>query len=202
MNVYGLTGGPGCGKSAVSAYLREKASWHIYDADEVCHDLYSSPSSALAASIAGTWGNAVLSADGTVDRKALASAVFGKPDELEKLNALVHPTIRGEIRRRIADDAARSGENAVGILDAALLFETNWDEGLSGTIAVWTQPSVQWARLRGRSWSEDECRKRIAAQLGADEKLRRADFGIINTGSLPFLYLQCDLLIQKLQNER
>ena len=202
MNVYGLTGGPGCGKSAVSAYLREKASWRIYDADAVCHDLYSRSSSDLTASIAGIWGNAVLSADGTVNRKALASAVFGKPDELEKLNALVHPAIRGEIRRRIADDAAQSAEDSIGILDAALLFETNWDEGLSGTIAVWTSPSVQWARLRGRSWSEDECRRRIAAQLGADEKLRRADFGVINTGSFSFLYSQCDMLIQKLQNER
>lgn len=197
MNVYGLTGGPGCGKSVVSAYLQKKASWRIYDADAVCHELYRDPASHLTETIAGTWGKTVLSADGTVNRAALAAAVFGKPSELAKLNALVHPAIRGEIRRRIAEDSAQ-GE-AVGILDAALLFETNWDDGLAGTIAVWTSAAMQWARMRARSWSEDECRARIAAQLGADEKLRRADFGLINTGSLPFLYLQCDTLIQNLE---
>ncbi len=196
MKIFGLTGGPGCGKSTVSAYLSKSAFWRVYDADAVCHELYADPESGLVNAIRSRWGGKTIAADGSVNRKVLAGLVMGHAEELNALNQIAHPAITAEIRRRIRED---EGRFPAALLDAALLFEAGWDSLTDADITVWTDRNTQMARLRTRGWSDAECRMRMDAQISADEKLARADFGILNYGSLEFLYEQCDILTNNLQ---
>ena len=193
MNVYGLTGGPGCGKSTVSRYFREKHGWLICDADAVCHELYSDPGSECIRTLASLFGKDILAPDGTVDRKVLTEKISCGDEKRHLLNRTVHPVIGREVERRIE---AMKQKDAPGILlDAPLLYEAEWEQRTDAVIAVWSSPDVQMKRLLERGWSRQQAEYRIRAQISADEKLARADYGIINDGPLDFLYRQCDKLI-------
>ena len=198
MKILALTGGPGCGKSTASAYFQSHG-WHVIDADAVCHDLYRSPCRELKDRLIARWGKDVIAADGSVNRPALAKAVFSGEEEngVSDLNAIVHPAIHGEIRARIQ---ALPPDSTV-LLDAALLYETGWDSlATDGVIAIWTDEEQQKKRLQERGWDEQQISGRIAAQISADEKLARAEYGLINTASVDDLHEQCALLIETIEH--
>ena len=198
MNIFGLTGGPGCGKSTVSRFFSETQRWRVVDADAVCHELYENVPADLAAGLRENFGDAVLTADNAVDRKALAACVLSDPEQLRKLNEWVHPFIFREVRARLERILSEKDCTVPGILlDAPLLFETGMESLTpSGVIAVWTDPATQRERLLSRGWSEADLNARIAGQLSASEKLARADYGLISRGDFSFLYGQCRKLMQ------
>ena len=198
MNVFGLTGGPGCGKSTVSKYFSETGKWRIVDADAVCHELYVNVPADLARELRENFGDAVVTSGGSVDRKALGACVFASPERLRRLNQLVHPFIFREVQSRLDRIASAAGDGVSGVLlDAPLLFETGMESLTpAGVIAVWADPAVQRERLLARGWSESDLSARIAGQLSASEKLDRADYGLISRGDFSFLYGQCKTLMQ------
>ena len=93
MKLIGLTGGPGCGKSAVLKIFETFASWRVFDADRICHEIYAEKNSAVAELIAARWGRDLIGADGTPDRVKIAQKVFGCENERAWLNSLMHPEI-------------------------------------------------------------------------------------------------------------
>ena len=198
MNVFGLTGGPGCGKSTVSKFFSETGKWRIVDADAVCHELYVNVPADLARELRENFGDAVVTSGGSVDRKALGACVFASPERLRRLNQLVHPFIFREVQSRLDRIASAAGDDVSGVLlDAPLLFETGMESLTpAGVIAVWADPAVQRERLLARGWSESDLSARIAGQLSASEKLDRADYGLISRGDFSFLYGQCKTLMQ------
>jgi len=198
LNVFGLTGGPGCGKSTVSKYFSETGKWRIVDADAVCHELYVNVPADLARELRENFGDAVVTSGGSVDRKALGACVFASPERLRRLNQLVHPFIFREVQSRLDRIASAAGDGVSGVLlDAPLLFETGMESLTpAGVIAVWADPAVQRERLLARGWSESDLSARIAGQLSASEKLDRADYGLISRGDFSFLYGQCKTLMQ------
>jgi len=198
LNVFGLTGGPGCGKSTVSRFFAETQRWRVVDADAVCHDLYADVPPDLAEGLRKNFGKAVLTAENAVDRKALAACVLASPDRLRTLNEWVHPFIFREVRARLDRILSEHGRDIPGVLlDAPLLFETGMESLTpAGVIAVWTDPATQRERLLARGWSEADLTARIAGQLSASEKLARADYGLISRGDFSFLYGQCRKLMQ------
>ena len=194
LKLIGLTGGPGCGKSAVLKIFASFASWRVFDADEICHDLYAEKNSFLAERIAARWGRDFLRADGTPDRSKIAGMVFDSKEELAWLNSLVHP----EIMRRVecGIDACACTDHVM--IDVPLLFETGWNRFTDSVVAVWSSPEIQMTRLLARGWTREHAEARIAAQLPASEKLERADYGIINNASPAVLEAQCVELEKKL----
>ena len=203
MKIFGLTGGPGCGKSTVSRFFSETLRWRIVDADAVCHELYANVPADLARGLRKNFGDAVLTADNAVDRKTLAACVFASPERLRTLNDWVHPFIFREVRSRL-DRILSEHENDISgvLLDAPLLFETGMESlTTGGVIAVWTDPATQRERLLARGWSEADLTARIAGQLSASEKLARADYGLISRGDFSFLYGQCRKLMNFLTSQ-
>src|SRR5690348_11047831 len=99
--VIGITGPIAAGKSTVDAMLRDLGAGPIVDADTVVHDLYAS-SRPLQEAIAVAFGPAVRRPDGTIDRQELGARVFGDPAALRRLENLVHPATRAEVRARLA----------------------------------------------------------------------------------------------------
>ena len=195
MKLIGLTGGPGCGKSAVLKIFASFASWRVFDADEICHELYAEKNSPFAERIAARWGRDFLLKDGTPDRAKIAGMVFGRKEELAWLNSLVHPEIMRRVERGI--DACGCTDHVM--LDAPLLFEAGWNRFADSVVAVWSSPEVQMERLLARGWTREHAGARIAAQMSASEKLERADYGIINNASPAVLETQCAELEKKLK---
>ena len=183
MLLVGLTGGIGAGKSTVSAMLAEHGAV-VVDADQVARDLQA-PGSPLLERMAERFGRHVLRADGSLDRAAVASIVFGESDDaraaLADLNAITHPAIQAEIRARI--DAHRDTDSIV-VLDHPLLGEHPRDD-LAATIVVDVPLEVAVERLvSARGMDAADARNRIASQITREERLANATHVIDNSGDV------------------
>lgn len=183
MLLVGLTGGIGAGKSTVSAMLAEHGAV-VVDADQVARDLQA-PGSPLLDRMAERFGQHVLRDDGSLDRAAVASIVFGESDAaraaLADLNAITHPAIQAEIRSRI--EAHRDTESIV-VLDHPLLGEHPRDD-LAATIVVDVPVEIAVERLvASRGMDAADARNRIASQITREERLATATHVIDNSGDV------------------
>lgn len=183
----GLTGGMGCGKSTVLNIFRSLGC-DTMDADNICHELYENDSLVIS-QIMDRWGPSLLDKNNKLDRKKIAKIVFKDKKELEWLNSLLHILVLKKAKEYIAD------KKNMTIFDVPLLFEADWQYHFDVTIAVWTTRELQSKRLKGKGWTEQEISSRIKFQMSADEKLERADFGIINIGSMELLIKQCKCIL-------
>jgi len=187
MILVGLTGGIGSGKSTVSAALAARGAV-VVDADAIVHELQA-PGRPVLAAMVERFGEGILFADGSLDRKAVAAIVFNDADALKALGEIVHPKVQEEIFRRVAE---QDGTDNVVVLDIPLLAESGW-EGLIGTIVVDLDPEVAVRRLvEFRSFDEADARARISKQASREERLEKAAFVVDNSGTLADLEPQLD----------
>ena len=191
MTTIGLTGGIASGKSTVAQWLRELGA-KVVDADQLGHRAYA-PGTPGFAKMVDAFGEEVLAADGTVDRRRLGGRVFGNPAELKKLTDIVWPEISRLADAEIAAQRA-ANPNAVVVLEAAVLVEAGWEHGLDEIWVVVVAPdcAVERAVARG-GLSADEARARIAAQTTNAERRRLADVVLDNSDSLAHLHAQVDV---------
>ncbi|WP_176013312.1 dephospho-CoA kinase [Victivallis sp. Marseille-Q1083] len=185
----GLTGGIGCGKSTVLQIFAEHG-YHAYSADSICHEAYLE--TAIVDALLERWGKRILGEDGRPERRRIAGIVFEESVELEFLTGLLHPYLKQRLAELLA---AEQQGGYPAIFEVPLLFEVGWEAMFDCTVAVWSTPAVRYARLAERGWSPDETARREQAQLSADDKLEKADIGIINNGTRDELLRQCRLLI-------
>ncbi len=184
MRLVGLTGGIGSGKSSVSSRLAARGA-RIVDADAIVKSLQE-PGRPVFEAMVERWGEAIVATDDagnrSLDRAAVAGIVFGAPDELKALNALVHPAVRAEMRRQM-DDAAPSDD--IVILDIPLLAESRRDHQASAVIVVDCPVEVAIERLvEFRGFDRADAEARVAAQATRDERRALADFVIDNGGGV------------------
>ena len=175
-HVLGLTGPIACGKTTVGDMLLDLGAAVRIDADTVVHDLMR-PGTETTACIAERFGD-VIDARGAVDRAALGRAVFADRAALRDLEAITHPEVRREIRRRLDEYA-----HGVVIVDAVKLLQS---ELLPLCDAVWVvacDADVELERLMHRnSLGEEDASRRIAAAPNFEHP--RVDVRIENSGSL------------------
>ncbi len=183
MVIIGLTGGIACGKSTVSDWLRERYGARILDTDAMAWEL-AEPGKALWQLYVDRYGRArVLNDDGTLNRRAVGAIVFADAREKEWMDAATHPLIREETLRRLDDCRAQKAPAAV--LDVPLFFEAGWENMADEAWVVYVRPEIQLARLMARNgFSEEEARARIASQMAPEERNRRADVVIDNSGTV------------------
>ena len=183
----GLTGGIGSGKSTVSAMLAERGAV-IIDADVIAREVVE-PGQPAYAAVVERFGPGVVAADGTLDRPAIAAIVFDDRDALKDLEAITHPAVGA---RMVELMQAQAATDNVVILDVPLLVEKGTYE-TAGTIVVDVDPDIAVRRLvEQRGMSEDDARRRMAAQVSREERLAKADFVIENGGTLEALRAQVD----------
>ena len=179
---FGLTGGIASGKTSVAAMLRELGAY-IVDADKIGHEMLLSTSPAFPELVAA-FGRGILDSTGRVDRSKLGPLVFAEPAKLQQLNRIVHPRIIERIGWLTAEQHNKNPE-AVVVVDAALIYETGIPGRFLKTIVAWCRPEQQVERLIAKTGlSREEAENRIASQMPAEEKRRRADFVIDCSGSL------------------
>lgn len=173
----GLTGGIGSGKSTVSAGLAERGAV-VIDADAVVKELQA-PGQPVLAAMVERFGPGIVSADGSLDRQAVADVVFTDADALADLNAIVHPAVGAEIMHCLE---AEEGTDHVVVLDVPLLVENEAFE-VAAVVVVDTDPEIAVQRLVAhRGFSEDDARARISRQASREQRLARADFVVPNDG--------------------
>ncbi|MBV8397243.1 MAG: dephospho-CoA kinase [Acetobacteraceae bacterium] len=176
MKVIGLTGGIGMGKSTVAAAFRN-ARIPVFDADAVVHKLQGPGGRAVRAISAAFPGTV---RDGKVDRALLREAVLGRPHELRRLEAIIHPMVRREEHAFLA--RARRAGCRVALLDIPLLLETGGDKRVDLVLVVSAPRDVQIYRVQlRRKMSRPEIEAIIAAQMPDRIKRSRADV-VVQTG--------------------
>jgi dephospho-CoA kinase len=172
MIVLGLTGSIGMGKSTAAGVLR-RIGVPLYDADAEIHKMLGRGGSAVAAVEAAF--PRVRTAGDAIDRRLLGARVFGKPDELRRLEAILHPMVRAVERGWVARQRARRAKLVV--LDIPLLFETDGIDRVDGVIVVSSPLRVQRERvLRRPGMTADRFAAILATQYPDREKRHRADF--------------------------
>lgn len=178
-----LTGGIGSGKSTVAAFIRE-AGHTVLSADDIARDLTNNHAE-VKASINAAFGTMYLP-DGTLDRVKMAALVFGTSPEhaenLARVNSIVHPFVWQEVARRAKAQFDTSDRFVFN--ESALVFETGADKFYDLVLVVDAPEDIRVIRLaEGRGISQTEARRRIRAQMAADEKKARAGYVIHNHGS-------------------
>jgi len=176
MRIIGLTGSIGMGKSTTAAMFRE-AGIPVYDADAAVHDLYDEGGAAV-----GPVGEAFpgVVKDGRVDREALRQRVLGQPEELKRLNAIVHPLV-GRDRVGFFKAAEDAGADMV-VLDIPLLYETGGDASVEAVVVVSAPPEMQRERVLARPGMTPERLDAILAQQLADAEKRARAHYVVDTG--------------------
>ena len=180
LRVAGLTGGIASGKSTVAGWF---ASWGAYvvDADQVARDIVDPGAPAFDA-VVERFGAAILTEEGAIDRMELGRIVFDSDADRQALEAILHPIIREESQRRFTDHA---GKAPLGIYEASLLVETGAFKDFDCLIVAACKPETQVARLMERDGlTEEDARKRLAAQFPLEEKVELADHVIDTDGTL------------------
>src|SRR3954468_23759584 len=169
MNILGLTGSIGMGKST-AAKLFAEAGVPVYDADATVHMLYEGEAvPAIEAAFPGT------TADGKVDRARLSARVVHDPAAIKQLEQIVDPML-GASRQKFLHDAEQSGV-PVAVVDVPLLFETGGEKRVDAVVVVTTTPEIQRERILARAnMSQEMLDTLLARQLPDAEKRKRADF--------------------------
>lgn len=181
MTTLGVTGGIGSGKTTVCGFLEEQGA-RVFYADIEAKRLMREDADVRAA-IVEEFGDAAYDADGTLDRDYLADRVFGDAEQLERLNAIVHPHVFEAFEA--AKERAADEEVPLLVHEAALLFEAGGDAHVDTTAAVVapTADRIEWVSERDNVTPE-QVRARMQHQLPQDELRERADYVIENDGSL------------------
>ena len=192
----GLTGGIASGKSAVAGMLRE-LGFPVLDADALAHRLME-PGQPAHDEVLREFGAEIAGADGRIDRAKLAAVVFADREKLERLNGIVHPRVLEEMQRQFAEGETRNTLGAA-FVEAALIIEAGYHKLLDGVVVTWCKPEQQLARLLARGFSAEEARRRIAAQMPVEEKLRYATERIDCSGTLEETRKQVAALAAKLR---
>lgn len=183
MRVIGIVGGIASGKSTVAVELAALGAV-VLDADQAAHQAISRPE--VKQNLVERWGKSILDESGETDRGAIAERVFSHSDtnnqELEYLENLLHPLIRLQFERNLADLSERGAKAAA--IDAPLLLEAGWEDLCDFLVFVESSEENRSERVGPRNWSQSEISRREAAQMPIDEKRRRATHVVRNLGSL------------------
>jgi dephospho-CoA kinase len=193
--VVGLTGGIGSGKSAALERFRELGAV-VIDSDDVAREVVAPGTDGLAAVLA-RFGPAVVRVDGTLDRPMLASIVFSDAAARADLEAITHPLVRAEVRRRVS--AASSDSIVVNAVP--LLVETKIAGEYDRVVVVEAPVEQRVLRLaRSRGMGREEALARMAAQASDDERRAVAWRVIVNDGSLEDLRSAVDNVWAELES--
>lgn len=191
--IVGITGNIASGKSSVSDYLIEKG-YVVIDADQITNTLYNDNKD-FKLFIKNTFGDSVID-NGIVNRKKISSLVFNDYKLLDKLSVFSFKIIRDILISKISQL-----NNEIIFVDAAVLFEANWQDIFDEIILITTSKQLQIERLMNRNhYTKEESLLRINSQIDQGEKIKRCTYVINNESELLSLYKEIESAIKEIVN--
>lgn len=192
----GLTGSIAVGKSFVVGVLAELGC-RVIDADQTARDVVAPGTPGLDA-LTEAFGSDILKDDGSLDRTRLGAVVFGEEAKRLQLNSILHPLIIAAQDRLIRQWEGET-PGGIAVVDAALMIESGGYRRFDKVIVVHCRPELQLERLISRDgFAPDEARRRIAAQMPQEEKMKHADFLVDTSAGFESARRQTELVFQKL----
>jgi dephospho-CoA kinase len=190
----GLTGSIGMGKSTTAGMFADMGI-PVHDADRTVHRLYSGRAVPLVQeAFPGTVVN------GVVDRERLSAAVIGKPEQIARLEALIHPLVREEEERFLAEN--RAAGTPIVVLDIPLLFETGAQDRVDRIVVVTADSEIQRERVLTRpGMTAERFNAILARQVPDEEKRKRADYIVDTSRGLDFARARVAAIVDELRKE-
>ena len=176
----GLTGGLACGKTLVGQELA-RLGCLLIQADDLGHAVLEPGGEAYDGAVR-EFGAGILDEGGRIDRRRLAAEVFGQPERLAALNALVHPPVVRREEEAIAAFAARD-PRGIAVVEAAILIETGSYRRFDRIVLVVCTEEQQIERAVGRGTTRAEVALRLSRQMPLAEKKKYADYVIDSSGA-------------------
>jgi dephospho-CoA kinase len=198
----GLTGGFACGKTTVAQLMAQRGA-HVALADEIAHQLMR-PGEPVYYDVVRHFGPDVVGIDGGIDRKKLAEVAFGS-GRIKELNEIVHPAVIA-YQDAWMDKLAAEYPAGIAVVEAALMLEAGVAKRFDKLVVVTCTLVQKIERFARRTHldpakAEAEVKRRMAAQLPDDEKVRVADYVIDNSGALDELEMKVDVMMSELQRD-
>ena len=176
MRVIGLTGGIGSGKSTAAKLLAELGA-EVIDADKVGHEVLETDN-LIQGQVVAAFGQSILNADGSIDRRKLGKMVFKDHATLSHLNRIMHPRIYRLIKTRL--EQHRNHGTKIIVLEAPLLIEAGWTTMVDQVWVITADREIILARLEKAGMPREEALARMNSQMPDSERLKRADAAINN----------------------
>jgi dephospho-CoA kinase len=174
----GLSGGIGSGKSTVAKILTDLGAV-VIDADVIAREVLEPGQIGYENTIL-TFGESVLSESGSIDRKKLAELVFQNPEQLAKLEAIIHPAVID----RVTQIRESLPETSIVVYDTPLMFEKQLQSQFDKVLIVSADTELRRSRLLDRGLELNDINARMGNQATDEQRESIADFVIQNNGSL------------------
>lgn len=173
MKLVGITGGIGSGKSTVARLIRAMG-YPVYDADARARHLQETDSELIEA-IISLLGDEVRDGSG-LNRPAIARKVFGNAGLLAKLNAMVHPRVQNDFENWLKEQ-----KSEICFKESALLVETGSWKHCDALLVVTAPADLRVQRVVQRDGTNEQAvRQRMEQQLPEAEKVKHANFVVVN----------------------
>lgn len=192
--VIGLTGSIGTGKSTVASMFTD-LNIPVLDADVVAREVVE-PGETTLENIRQAFGDAIIQADGTLNRKALGAIVFADEAKRQTLNQIIHPAIRKRMEEK--QQALMAQQVPCIVVDVPLLFENKLTNTVDKILLVYVTEKEQLRRIMKRdNSSEEDAGRRMASQISIEEKVKHADGVIDNMGTIAASFDQLQVLLRE-----
>lgn len=190
MKVIGITGGVGAGKSLLLAYLEEKYGACVVRTDELAQELIR-PGTDLNGSLQELFrGENAFDPEGRLIRTRAAELIFKDPTLRARMNDLIHPAVKAELIRQIAD-RKKEGRTPYFVVEAALLIEDGYKKICDELWYIYADENRRRDRLRkSRGYSDEKINAIFASQLSEELFRRNCTHVIDNSGSVEESYRQ------------
>ena len=200
MEIYGLTGGIGSGKSSVASILEEYGI-PVVSADELSRVVIAPGTEGLEEVVKEFGPEIIDEKTGELDRKRMASVVFTDPEKRARLESIIHP----RVRERFEDvmRALESGGHTIVVYEIPLLFEKKLQDTVTAVIVVSAREEVRVDRVVARSGlTPEDVRRRMNAQVSEQTRRKGADYIIENNGDRVDLRHEVETMIVRFLRPR
>jgi len=179
MFIIGITGGIGCGKSAV-ADIAAQAGLPVLDADRLSHEVTAADGAAMP-EIREAFGPRSVGEDGAMNRKWIAAMAFRDKPALDRLSAIIHRHVLERMAEQI-EKYREQGAKAL-VLDVPIPVKHGFLDVCDQVWVVWAEDEIRIPRLVARGMSEEDARRRILMQMTREDYVDLADHVILNNGT-------------------
>lgn len=188
--VIGVAGGIASGKSSVVKRLENLGAYTV-DCDILGHKAYN-PGEPAYNKVLDKFGQGILAADKTIDRRKLGPIVFGDKSKLELLNSIVWPEIH-RMKQEIIERVSKEGRHDVVIFEGAVLFEAGWDKEANEVWSCIIPRKEAVTRIVERNGlTEEAAMKRIDSQMSNEARVRKSHVILSTLWERDFTQKQCE----------